>query len=202
MTKAQIVAVFVFKYFAQTLDTIISGALFLLAYQFLVAIVDDQVIIVCAPSGRHQRLICGSTCWHALTLVRLLLAGGNGGNGLIITPSAGPPATFFVCALVLTFVVAGAPVAAAAASAALAVAVAAVESTACVATAESTSAVVAVAETAVASFVAFAAAAGAWLPGLAKLELLHPGNHPPPLTFSPLHIGRSLAPSTCEGLAT
>jgi uncharacterized membrane protein YphA (DoxX/SURF4 family) len=100
------------------------------------------------------------------------LAGRADRDGLVIIPLALPPATFFVCALVLLFVVTWANVAAGAALAVAvaADAVAAVQSAACVATAKSTSAVEAAAETAAASRLAVDVAAT-----LLLLLLLGPG---------------------------
>lgn len=106
------------------------------------------------------------SCWRTRTLGRLILTGGAGGERLVITPTLLPPVTFFVCALVLLFVVAGAAVATAALD--VAVAAADVESAACVAAVTSTSAVEAVVEMAAAASRVAVAAAGAQPPGLGR----------------------------------
>jgi hypothetical protein len=89
------------------------------------ALVAKQVLVVCTPWGRRWRFGRGSSCCGAHTLGRLLLAGGPGGDGLVITHCCPPHLLFFAWALVRRFVVPGAAVATTLAVAVAAIAVAA-----------------------------------------------------------------------------
>ncbi len=146
----------IFKNFWKTLDTIISRAFFILAGRSPVALVANQVLVVCAPWGRHRQFRGHPAGAHAG------LPPFSRRGGLVNTPVQPLPATFFAW-VILCFVVDGAAVAAATAALAVAVAVAAVTvaatevaedtvvSAARIVTAESTSAVETVAETAAAA---------------------------------------------------